>query len=175
MCLTELLNRQVDDVYRATDGLMAMVDDADLDWRPASGDNWMTTGQLVKHLETACGFIARGFVTGDWGPVMAEMEEAGDGSPTVDAGSMPSTPSVAASREALAADRALTLSTIEQAGEERLANEQVTAPWNPTPRSLGYQVLECLLHLGAHRSQLFYYLKLMGKPVNTLHLWGMSG
>jgi hypothetical protein len=29
-------------------------------------------------------------------------------------------------------------------------------------------------HLGNHQSQLFYYLKLMGKPVNTMHLYGMG-
>jgi len=28
-------------------------------------------------------------------------------------------------------------------------------------------------HLNAHKSQLFYYLKLMGKDVNTAHMWGM--
>jgi hypothetical protein len=30
-------------------------------------------------------------------------------------------------------------------------------------------------HLKAHKSQLFYDLKLQGKPVNTGHLWGMPG
>jgi hypothetical protein len=29
-------------------------------------------------------------------------------------------------------------------------------------------------HLDVHKSQLFYYLKLQGKPVNTAHLWGMT-
>jgi hypothetical protein len=28
-------------------------------------------------------------------------------------------------------------------------------------------------HLAQHKGQLFYYLKLQGKPVNTAHLWGM--
>jgi hypothetical protein len=28
-------------------------------------------------------------------------------------------------------------------------------------------------HLQQHKGQLFYYLKLQGKPVNTEHLWGM--
>ncbi|MDE0394080.1 MAG: hypothetical protein OYK82_04805, partial [Gammaproteobacteria bacterium] len=26
-------------------------------------------------------------------------------------------------------------------------------------------------HLAQHKGQLFYYLKLQGKPVNTMHLW----
>jgi hypothetical protein len=28
-------------------------------------------------------------------------------------------------------------------------------------------------HLTQHKGQLFYYLKLQGKPVNTGDLWGM--
>jgi hypothetical protein len=28
-------------------------------------------------------------------------------------------------------------------------------------------------HLFCHKNQLFYYLKLMGKPVDTGSLWGM--
>jgi len=28
-------------------------------------------------------------------------------------------------------------------------------------------------HLATHKAQLFYYLKLQGKPVNTGHLWGV--
>jgi hypothetical protein len=27
-------------------------------------------------------------------------------------------------------------------------------------------------HLASHKSQLFYYLKLMGRPVHTGSLWG---
>jgi hypothetical protein len=30
-----------------------------------------------------------------------------------------------------------------------------------------------LAHLAQHKGQLFYYLKLMGRPVHTGHLWGM--
>ena len=28
-------------------------------------------------------------------------------------------------------------------------------------------------HLAQHKAQLFYYLKLQGKDVNTMHLYGM--
>ena len=53
---TALLNGAIDANYRTADGLMAMVGDADLGWKPATGSNWMTTGQLLMHLTTACGF-----------------------------------------------------------------------------------------------------------------------
>ena len=29
-------------------------------------------------------------------------------------------------------------------------------------------------HLANHKAQLFYYLKLLGKDVNTMHLYGMG-
>jgi hypothetical protein len=53
---TTLLNASVEETTKATDALMAMVGDADLGWKPASGRNWMTTGQLLMHLTNSCGF-----------------------------------------------------------------------------------------------------------------------
>jgi uncharacterized damage-inducible protein DinB len=38
---------------------------------------------------------------------------------------------------------------------------------------LGHRLLSMVLHITQHKGQLFYYLKLMGKPVNTSDLWGM--
>jgi len=32
---------------------------------------------------------------------------------------------------------------------------------------------EMVNHLNQHKGQLFYYLKLQGKAVNTMHLWGI--
>ena len=61
-----------------------------------------------------------------------------------------------------------------QAGEQRLGNQDLAAPWNPTMRRLGHQLLECITHLESHKAQLFYYLKLRGKDVNTMHLWGLA-
>ena len=47
---TELLTGAVEENYKVTDALMAMVTDADLAWKPTEGTNWMTTGQLLFHL-----------------------------------------------------------------------------------------------------------------------------
>ena len=52
---SELLRAEVEDAYRAAEGLLNHVDDENLDWKPATGDNWMTTGQLVRHIASACG------------------------------------------------------------------------------------------------------------------------
>jgi hypothetical protein len=38
---------------------------------------------------------------------------------------------------------------------------------------LGRRLLQMVDHLKAHKGQLFYYLKLQGKPVNTHDYWGV--
>ena len=86
---------------------------------------------------------------------------------------LPSIDSVAEARRLIAEDRQLALDMIAQAGEERLAHDMVSAPWNPQERLLGYRCLQMAGHLGSHKAQLFYYLKLQGVPVHTGHLWGM--
>ena len=62
-----------------------------------------------------------------------------------------------------------------EAGEERLENEMLSAPWDPTNTeiALGRHLLGMVIHLQSHKSQLFYYLKLQGKDMNTQTLWGM--
>ena len=64
---TELLKNEIESVYNATDGLLDLVDEDSLDWKPSEGSNWMTVGQLLMHLTIACGAPMRGYVTGDWG------------------------------------------------------------------------------------------------------------
>ena len=178
MNVSEILKKQVEETYRATLGLVDLVDADQLDWKPTTGDNWMTTGQLLHHLETACGALAGCFVTGDWS-VLAQLEppeaERDPETGMLPASAMQTCTDVAACRAAIEADRAKALAAIDEAGEERLVNEESTAPWSPTPRTLGYNLFECVQHLGSHKAQLFYYLKLQGKPVHTGSLWGMEG
>lgn len=177
---TALLNAEVEANYKAADALMAMVGDADLGWKPASGRNWMTTGQLLMHLTNACGFCCRGFLTGDWGMPEGACEGAPDGGeipmeamlPPAEA--LPTVESVAEARRLLAEDKQLALAMIREAGEAKLDGLLVAAPWCPQEKlALGQQFLGMVCHLQTHKSQLFYYLKLMGRDVNTMHLWGM--
>ena len=166
---TKLLESEIETTFHATDGLMQLVEDKSLTWRPATGSNWMTTGQLVMHLTEACGACCRGFVAGQWPmPANATMEEM-----LPAAEKMPSAKSVAEARKLLAEDKKLALEMVHRAGEKDLAGKMVAAPWNPTVKPLGKQCLEMVQHLASHKSQLFYYLKLQGKPVHTGNLWGM--
>ena len=176
---TPLLTGAIEANYKTADGLMAMVGDADLGWKPVTGSNWMTTGQLLMHLTTACGFCCKGFVTGDWGmPEGAEMGDCPDHpegeSMLPPAEALPTVGTVAEARELLAKDKQLALAMIAQAGEDALENTKLAAPWDPAHViPLGEHLLGMVMHLQSHKAQLFYYLKLMGRDVNTMHLWGM--
>jgi len=169
-----LLKRQAEDAYHATEGLLGLVKDDMLGWKPTSGSNWLTTGQLLKHLTGACGAMCKGFATGDWG---APSESSEDTGAAVDmlppAERFPAVSSVAEAVRGLAADKALMLETLKATSEKGLSGRRLSAPWNPTERPLGEWFAESIEHLVSHKAQLFYYLKLQGLPVNTGNLWGM--
>jgi len=166
---TDLLKTEIENTYRATEGLLGLVEDKNIHWKPATGSNWMTTGQLLKHIETACGACCAGFVTGEWGmPADAKPEDM-----LPPAAKLPAAKSVAETKKALAADKKLALQMVVEAGEKSLGAKKVAAPWDPTEKLLGEQLLHMVGHLGTHKAQLFYYLKLQGKPVHTGNLYGM--
>ncbi len=149
-----------------------MVDEGQLEWKPPSGDNWMTTGQLLRHMTDACGKAMKGFLTGDWGlPEGMEISQLSPEDMLPPAGKMPSIGSVAEAIKLLDKDKQLALQMVEQAGEEKLNNQTAPAPWDPTEMILGERFSQMVLHLFLHKAQLFYYLKLQEKPVTTSHLW----
>ncbi len=174
---TELLTIMMKESFTVADGLMKLVNDDELDWKPATGKNWMTTGQLLQHMTGSCGFCCRGFDTGDWGMPEGDCESdsgADHESMLPPAEALPTVGSVAEARKLLAEDRKVAFAVLENAGEDRLSGEMSAAPWEPdNSRNLGLHCLKMVQHLDSHRHQLFYYLKLIGKDVNTMTLWGM--
>ena len=50
---TKTLEAEMENNYRAAEGLIKLVDKDKLSWKPATGANWMTTGQLLQHI-TEC-------------------------------------------------------------------------------------------------------------------------
>ena len=168
---TETLKRQIHDVYQSAEELLDLVDPDSLDWKLETGSNWMSMGQLIEHMATACGEPCRGFVTGDWEMPEGVPEDADPAEMLPPLEAMPRARSLDEVRTALAADIKLALAMIDEAGELALAERIVTAPWRLTPLPLGYQLLTMVNHLAQHRDQLFYYLKLRDKEVHTGHLW----
>ena len=134
----------------------------------------MTVGQLLKHLSQGCGAGCKGFVTGDWGmPAGAKMEDLPPEEMMPPAEKLPGIGSVAEVKKLLSEDKALALQMVDQAGENDLDTRKVAAPWAPgMEASLGWFLRMMVQHLDLHKAQLFYYLKLQGKPVNTGDLWG---
>lgn len=171
---TTMLKAHTDGTYKATLGLVKLVNDKELGWKPATGSNWMTVGQLLEHLTNAGGACVKGFVTGDWSMGGEGGEDASTETGLPPAEKLPTVKSVADAVKRIEADHRLALEMIAKAGEKDLATKQVAAPWNPTPMLLGEQCLMMIdAHLATHKAQLFYYLKLLGKPVHTGHLYGM--
>jgi hypothetical protein len=150
------------------------VDPGSLDWKPDRGSNWMTLGQLLRHIAEGCGAGCRAFVTGDWGlPPGVRIEDLPPEEMLPPAEKLPAIASVAETKQLLSEDKALALRMIDQAGECDLATQMMAAPWAPgVEHELGWHLFQMVRHLDRHKSQLFYYLKLQGAPVNTADLWG---
>ncbi len=164
---TKGLAMYADQAFKATIGLVKMVPEDKLDWRPDDTNNWLTVGQLLAHLPTATGFCMNMFVTGEW-PEMPESEMIPP------AEKMPTVSSVSEAVEKLEADRQLAAKLLEELSEEDYSGKMVAAPWNPTPMPLWVQLLAMVEHQINHKAALFAYLKLLGVPVNTMHLYGMA-
>jgi uncharacterized damage-inducible protein DinB len=166
---TEYLRTEIEATYSASLALIDKVDADQLDWKPSEGLNWMTTGQLLQHMTDACGVLCRGFVTGEF--PFEDFENLPPEKMIPPAEAMPTAESIAAVKEALEKDKRMALGSIAEASEERLANEQTKAPWDPNEMVLGQRLAHMVGHLNQHKGQLFYYLKLQGKPVNTMDLY----
>ncbi|MDT8322872.1 MAG: DinB family protein [Bacteroidota bacterium] len=160
--------------YGVAAALMDRVDETALGWKPASGSNWMTTGQLLHHISNACGASIKGFVTGDWGmPEGMDLSDLPPEDMLPPAEKLPAVSSVAEAKALLAADKEVAREMLDSVTEEDLATKIAKAPWDPMDFPLGVRMLQMVDHLKQHKGQLFYYLKLQGQPVDTGDLWGM--
>jgi uncharacterized damage-inducible protein DinB len=90
------------------------------------------------------------------------------------AAALPSVKSVEEALKLLAKDRDLALSCIAEAGEEELLARRFAAPWGGPEFSLFQHLLHVIAHLAQHKGQLFYYLKLIGRDLDTSDLWGLQ-
>ena len=173
MNFTELLKSEMKMAYKTTENLLALVDADKLDWKPSQENNWMTMGQLLKHISDACGGGFKGFVTGDWGtPADVDVSKLLPEEMLPPAAKLPTVDSLDQAKKLFEDDKKLAYEMLEKCNEDDLNNKIITAPWDPTEKIMGSQMLMIVTHLTQHKCQLFYYLKLQGKPVNTGHLWG---
>jgi len=172
--LKQVLLEEAEATFTITEKLFRRVADDELSWKPTTGKNWMTVGQLLMHCASfGCGKAVQGFVRGDWQlpeDVTLEDSEATEHVPP--AAVMPSVDSVDHALELLANDRRLALDCIREVEEDELLAKRFAAPWGGPENTLFQHLLLMIEHLAQHKGQLFYYLKLMGREVNTSDLWG---
>jgi uncharacterized damage-inducible protein DinB len=169
----ELINGAIEYNYGVTQSLMDKVSDGELDWKPSTGQNWLNVGQLLRHIADASGSGFKGFATGDWGmPEGMDLSEMSPEDMLPPAEKFQGVSSVAEAKKLLDEDKRLALDTLAGIPEADLDGKIISAPWEERPAPLGLWLLRSVWHLTQHKGQLFYYLKLMGKPVNTHDLWG---
>lgn len=165
------LEERLDRAYRVTDGLIDLVTDDDLDFKPATGTNWMTVGQLLEHMAGCGGVTFEYFVGGRAANRAPEADGSNGGLPMAE--EMPTVASVAEARRKIEADRRMAAEILAGVSDEDLELRPSPVYWDPREVSLGQRMSEMVDHLVQHKGQLFYYLKLMGRDVNTSLLWGM--
>ena len=170
---SELLRAEIESEYKAAEHLLGMVDPGSMGWKPATGRNWMTVGQLLKHCTEACGAGIKAFLTGDWGlPEGVRFEDLPPEEVLPPAAKLPAVASVDEALRLLAEDRQLALRCLADANEAELLTSRRPAPWGGPELTLFQHLLSMVTHLRQHKGQLFYYLKLMGHDVSTPDLWG---
>lgn len=174
MSMKDVLKQETEQMYAVTENLFKLVDAGNLSWKPLTGSNWMTMGQLLMHCTNSCGAGIKGFATGDWGlPEGTSFEDLPPDQMLPPAEKMPSVESVEQALGLLAEDKQAAIDTIAQVNEVDLLTVKSAAPWGGPEVTLFQHLYHMIGHLDQHKGQLFYYLKLLGKDVNTSHLWGM--
>ena len=162
MTLTDVLKQEAEHMYVVTEKLFQLVDADKLDWKPSTGSNWMTVGQLIQHCTSACGGAIEGMSFEDLPP--DQMLQPAENLPSVE--------SIEQALGLLATDKQTAFHYLEEAGEGNLLSQKLSAPWGGPELTLFQHLYQMIGHLGQHKGQLFYYLKLQGKGVNTADLWG---
>jgi hypothetical protein len=169
----ELLQQQIEESFNVAERLVKLLNEKDLSWKPSETNNWMTTAQLLFHLSQSCGVPIKGFTTGEWEmPAHSDMHDKKTEKMLPPAEKLQSVKSLDEAFKRLETDKKIALDSINLCSEEDLTSKKAPAPWDPTPVNLGKRLVEMLEHFNQHKAQLFYYLKLQGKPVNTMHLYG---
>jgi hypothetical protein len=139
-------------------------------WKPGE-PNSMNLGQICTHLRDATGMPTKGFVTGDWGRAPGAEVKEEDMLPTAER--MPSLPK-AEVLKSLEEDRLLLHKMLDSLPTEEFDHKNVFVPWAQCEAPLWMMCLQMVEHQANHKAILFSYLKRMGLPVNTMHLYGMG-
>jgi hypothetical protein len=149
-----------DSLYPPTIKLISLAPAGKADWRPAPG-NYMTLGQLLHHLAMCPGiFVAA--VNNAFPPAEAFQKFLQEDLKNT------KTPEAAKREASRGWEEAKT--AISGISETAFHTQMVAVPWGP-PMPLWRVCLGMAEHWANHKYQLFFYLKLLGQPVNTMTLY----
>ena len=129
----QLLKSELEFAYGSAEKLVSLANDQMLGWKPSTGSNWMTTGQLLMHMSTSCGATFKGFATGDWGmPQDVDPSKLSPEEMLPPAEKMPAVASVAEGEKLLREDKKAALEILAKCKEVDLEKKPAPAPWDPT-------------------------------------------
>ncbi|HSB80357.1 MAG TPA: DinB family protein [Candidatus Methylomirabilis sp.] len=147
-------------IYRPTAKLISLAPANKLDWKPAKG-NYMSLGQLLHHLATCPGvFVA--VVNNAFPPAEAFQKFVEEDLKNT------KTPEVAAREASRGWDESK--AALQSVSDGDFQSKMVSVPWGP-PMPLWRVSLGMADHWVNHKYQLFFYLKLLGLPVNSMTLY----
>jgi hypothetical protein len=109
MTLTEVLLAEAEANYAITESLFRRVADDELPWTPATGQSWMTVGQLLMHCASFGCVRPFGGCRGDWGLPQVQCRRPDSRSPRPPPAALPSVARCQQALELLADDRDLTV------------------------------------------------------------------
>jgi uncharacterized damage-inducible protein DinB len=144
--------------------MVEMIPDDKLDWAP--GGDFMTVGQLLKHLsDNWC--VVKMMATNEW--PFSDPEEM------IEAMKLENMPTCTKDEawSAMEKDLSNAVDFIEnELSEEDFFNKRISAPWG-FDGPIWKAVLMAKEHQVNHKMQLHIYLKQLGLPVNTETLYAM--
>lgn len=147
-------------LYRPSAKLISLAPATKLDWKPASG-NYMTLGQLLHHIATCPGTFVTA-ANNAFPPADAFQKLVQEDLKNTKA------PEVAARELSRGWDEAK--AALSGVSDADFQGKMISVPWGP-PMPLWRTCLAMAEHWGNHKYQLFFYLKLLGLPVNTMTLY----
>jgi hypothetical protein len=147
-------------IYRPTVKLISLVPAGKLDWRPYPGD-FMTLGQLLHHLSGCPGGILMALRNAFPPPEAFGRFLQED---------LKRTKSAEDAESWLFRGWGETKTALTALRPVEFEGLMVTVPWGP-PIPMWRACLGMAEHWLNHKYQLFFYLKLMGQPVNTMTLY----
>src|SRR5574337_89608 len=147
-------------IYRPSAKLISLAPSGKLDWKPAHG-NYMSLGQLLHHVATCPGtFVA--VVNNAFPPAEAFQKFMEENLKNT------KTPDVAGRELSRGWDEAR--AALNGVRDADFQSRMVRIPWGP-PMPLWRMCLGMAEHWANHKYQLFFYLELLGQPVNTMPLY----